>query len=313
MTPKNFYDKLTNRIQEELGSEWTTELCTDVLANNGKKKIVIVLGKKGATVYPRISLEAYFEEYMNGRRMDKIMEEILSTVHNAIGNMPQDSFRWIEDWELVKDHIYFRLVSKKKNQEILDAMVYEEFCDLMAVAAVQVSTDEKSIQTMRITKELLPHWGVTEAEVLKVAKENTENLFPGTVMDMVDVISTLLDSSEKELLPSEEQLPRSMYVLTNVNKINGASVMMYDSLLEKLYEKIGVFVLLPSSIHEVIACPLEKETSFYGYQQMVADINQACVSEEEVLSDSVYVYDGSQVLLAADENGVYCNEDDFNN
>ena len=35
--------------------------------------------------------------------------------------------------------------------------------------------------------------------------------------------------------------------------------------------------------------------------------------EEEVLADSVYLYDGNQILLVADENGVYYNEDDFNN
>lgn len=41
MTPKNFYNTLTSKLQEQLGPEWTTELCTDILANNGKKKIVI--------------------------------------------------------------------------------------------------------------------------------------------------------------------------------------------------------------------------------------------------------------------------------
>lgn len=205
MTSKNFYNKLTSKLQERLGPEWTTELCTDILANNGKKKIVIAIGRRGTTIYPRISLEAYFEEYMHGKEMGKIM-------------------------------------------------------------------------------------------------------------DMLGVISGMLEPSEKELFPDAEKIPQDMYVLTNANKINGATVMMYDSFLQRLHQKIGTFILLPSSIHEVIVYPFDKNSmSFYEYQQMVMEINQTCVLEEEVLADSVYLYDGNQILLVADENGVYYNEDDFNN
>lgn len=314
MTPKNFYNTLTSKLQKQLGPEWTTELCTDILANNGKKKIVISIGRRGTTIYPSISIEAYFEQYMHGREMEKIIEEILATLQKAITDIPKDALCWVEDWETVKNSIFFRLVSKKKNKEYQNTMVYEEFCDLMAIAIVQVFSDAKSVKTMRVTKTLLSHWNVSEAEVLKAARQNTECLCPGKIMDMVDVVSTMLDPSEKELLPPGKPTLGSMYVLTNINQVNGATVMMYDSFLKRLYQKIGVFVLLPSSIHEMIAYPFDKKgMSFYEYQQMVMEINQTCVLEEEVLADSVYLYDGKQILLVADENGVYYNEDDFNN
>lgn len=117
MTPKNFYNTLTSKLQEQLGPEWTTELCTDILANNGKKKIVIAIGRRGATIYPRISLEAYFEEFMHGKEMGTIIEDILNTVQKAFADIPKDAFRWVENWEAVKDSIFFRLVSKKRNEE----------------------------------------------------------------------------------------------------------------------------------------------------------------------------------------------------
>ena len=314
MTPKKFYNTLTSKLQEQLGSEWTTELCTDILANNGKKKIVIAIGRRGTTIYPSLSIEAYFEQYMHGREMEQIIEEILATLQKAITDIPKDALCWVEDWETVKNSIFFRLVSKKRNEEYLNTMVYEEFCDLMAIAVVQVFLDAKSVKTIRVTKTLLSYWNVSEAEVLKTARQNTERLCPGKIMDMVDVVSTMLDPSEKELLPTGKPRLGSMHVLTNINQVNGATVMMYDSLLKRLYQKIGVFVLLPSSIHEVIVYPFDKNImSFYEYQQMVMEINQTCVLEEEVLADSVYLYDGNQILLVADENGVYYNEDDFNN
>ena len=314
MTSKNFYNKLTSKLQERLGPEWTTELCTDILANNGKKKIVIAIGRRGTTIYPSISIEAYFEQYMHGREMEQIIEEILATLQKAITDIPKDALCWVEDWETVKNSIFFRLVSKKKNKEYQNTMVYEEFCDLMAIAVVQVFSDAKSVKTMRVTKTLLSHWNVSEAEVLKAARQNTESLCPGKIMNMMGVISGMLEPSEKELFPDTEKIPHDMYVLTNINQVNGATVMMYDSFLKRLHQKMGTFVLLPSSIHEVIVYPFDKNSmSFYEYQQMVMEINQTCVLEEEVLADSVYLYDGNQILLVADENGVYYNEDDFNN
>lgn len=314
MTPKNFYNTLTSKLQEQLGPEWTTELCTDILANNGKKKIVIAIGRCGTTIYPSLSIEAYFEQYMHGKEMEQIIEEILATLQKAITDIPKDALCWVEDWETVKNSIFFRLVSKKKNKEYQNTMVYEEFCDLMAIAVVQVFSDAKSVKTMRVTKTLLPHWNVSEAEVLKAARQNTERLCPGKIMNMLGVIFDMLEPSEKELFPDTEKIPHDMYVLTNINQVNGATVMMYDSFLKRLYQKMGTFVLLPSSIHEVIVYPFDKNSmSFYEYQQMVMEINQTCVLEEEVLADSVYLYDGNQILLVADENGVYYNEDDFNN
>ena len=314
MTPKNFYNTLTSKLQEQLGPEWTTELCTDILANNGKKKIVIAIGRRGTTIYPSLSIEAYFEQYMHGREMEQIIEEILATLQKAITDIPKDALCWVEDWETVKNSIFFRLVSKKKNKEYQNTMVYEEFCDLMAIAVVQVFSDAKSVKTMRVTKTLLSHWNVSEAEVLKEARQNTESLCPGKIMNMLGVISGMLEPSEKELFPDTEKIPHDMYVLTNINQVNGATVMMYDSFLQRLHQKIGTFILLPSSIHEVIVYPFDKNSmSFYEYQQMVMEINQTCVLEEEVLADSVYLYDGNQILLVADENGVYYNENDFNN
>lgn len=149
---------------------------------------------------------------------------------------------------------------------------------------------------MRVTKTLLSHWNVSESEVLKAARQNTESLCPGKIMNMLGVISGMLEPSEKELFPDTEKIPHDMYVLTNINQVNGATVMMYDSFLKRLHQKMGTFVLLPSSIHEVIVYPFDKNSmSFYEYQQMVMEINQTCVLEEEVLADSVYLYDGNQI------------------
>ena len=56
--------------------------------------------------------------------------------------------------------------------------------------------------------------------------------------------------------------------------------------------------ILPSSVHECIAVPYEDESDLYEYQKMVKEVNDTCVSEEERLTDSVYIIDDGKLELA---------------
>lgn len=50
-----------------------------------------------------------------------------------------------------------------------------------------------------------------------------------------------------------------MYIMTNEQEVNGASVLLYDNVLESFaLEKKTDFYILPSSIHEVILVPSNK-------------------------------------------------------
>ena len=89
-----------------------------------------------------------------------------------------------------------------------------------------------------------------------------------------------------------------MYVLTNTNKINGASVILYDGLLNQISKKLhSDLVLLPSSIHEFIILPHNNDMSFNAMTEMVNSVNETSVSDEEILSDHVYFYDSKSKRL----------------
>ena len=62
--------------------------------------------------------------------------------------------------------------------------------------------------------------------------------------------------------------------------------------------------ILPSSVHECIAVPYEDENDLYEYQKMVKEVNDTCVSEEERLTDSVYIIDEGKLKLAKQEGSV---------
>ena len=101
---------------------------------------------------------------------------------------------------------------------------------------------------------------------------------------------------------SNEGVNGQIYVATNKEGVNGASVILYPNLLRDFGIKIGEsFYILPSSIHEVILVPESLGAQAQVLIEMVKDVNRIAVAEDEVLSDNVYLYDldNDEIKIAA--------------
>ena len=83
----------------------------------------------------------------------------------------------------------------------------------------------------------------------------------------------------------------------NSHKLNGASAILYPNTLKGLYNKIGSFYILPSSIHEVICVP-DKNANLEVLKSTVKDANKTVVSQEEKLSDNVYYFNGEELSVS---------------
>ena len=309
-----FYTNLTETLKENLGTDWTIELHTDVILNNGTTHIALILYKNGEKLHPQIYLERFFEDYKRGKTMKEILQDVMTTYEEALRNINPDSLSGIEDWEQVKGRLAFRLLSKERNKETLENYVYKEFLDLAAIVTFCAEIDEQGVKAIRVTHDLAERWKVSEEEILQAAEENTESLFPVRMEPILDTLCRVADISRDDLpeeVLAEEDSPQIM-VLTNYLGVNGAMVLLYDSFLQQVYEKLGgKFIILPSSIHEVIVMPLASAPPITDSQKMVEQINRSAVKEEEILSDSVYLYDGEEVILACDSKGVCAYEENI--
>lgn len=309
-----FYTNLTETLKENLGTDWTIELHTDVILNNGTTHIALILYKNGEKLHPQIYLERFFEDYKKGKAMEEILQDVMKTYEEALQNINLDSLSGIEDWEQVKGRLAFRLLSKERNKETLENYVYKEFLDLAAIVTFCAEIDEQGVKAIRVTHDLAERWKVSEEEILQAAEENTESLFPVRMEPILDTLCRVADISRDDLpeeVLAEEDSPQIM-VLTNYLGVNGATVLLYDSFLQQVYEKLrGKFIILPSSIHEVIVMPLASAPPITDSQKMVEQINHSAVKEEEILSDSVYLYDGEKVILACDSKGVCAYEENI--
>ena len=309
-----FYTNLTETLKENLGTDWTIELHTDVILNNGTTHIALILYKNGEKLHPQIYLERFFEDYNRGKTMKEILQDVMTTYEEALKNINPHSLSGIEDWEQVKGRLAFRLLSKERNKETLENYVYKDFLDLAAIVTFCAEIDEQGVKAIRVTHDLAERWNVSEEEILQAAEENTEALFPVRMEPILDTLCRVADISRDDLpeeVLAEEDSPQIM-VLTNYLGVNGATVLLYDSFLQQVYEKLrGKFIILPSSIHEVIVMPLAYAPPITDSQKMVEQINRSAVKEEEILSDSVYLYDGEKVILACDSKGVCAYEENI--
>ncbi len=76
-----------------------------------------------------------------------------------------------------------------------------------------------------------------------------------------------------------------MYVLTNKQKVNGASCMLYPDLICQFSDRIGKnLFIIPSSVHELLLLPADHKDEASEIRCMIREINDTQVRVEEILS-----------------------------
>ena len=83
----------------------------------------------------------------------------------------------------------------------------------------------------------------------------------------------------------------TQYIVTNTINFRGASAILDGEALKKLSKKLDVskFIVLPSSIHEMIVIPDDGKCAIEELSKMVQEVNQTQIEPEERLTDQAYV------------------------
>lgn len=85
--------------------------------------------------------------------------------------------------------------------------------------------------------------------------------------------------------------PTFMNILTTNSGVNGAGILFCSDYLTKIFDKIGEYYILPSSVHEVIIVPKANCTAdISDLSNMVKTINADIVDDTDVLSDEAFEY-----------------------
>ena len=88
-----------------------------------------------------------------------------------------------------------------------------------------------------------------------------------------------------------DELDDTIYVLTNQYRMFGAVTLFYQGILEKIGEMLETdFVVIPSSIHEIIILKNTRDIDRMNITEMIRSVNEEQVRREEQLADHPYYY-----------------------
>lgn len=269
--------------------------------NNGIVRTGITIRTTKSSISPVIYLDEMYTTYESNQNMEEIVTTVLDIYNKSIIENPvqvnPDMFRW----EAAKENLFIKVVNYVANQKQLEGLVHEIFLDLAIIPCVQVDMKDEALGSVTVNKILADTWGISDEEIISAAKKNTPELFDVLMKPLFEMIKSLLSIDEKDELQDFQE--PGIYVLTNKMNIHGAMFLGISEVLEEARRKLGVesFYILPSSIHECLIVT-EKNMDPKELRKMVRDVNNSHVQPDEVLSYSIYKYDGTEVSII--ESGV---------
>ena len=276
MNYTEFMNAMLCEIRGQVDAQVRTELYT-VTKNNGTRRTGILFKQEDSNLAPTIYLEEFYQKYLKGQQVPDLADSICS-IYQEIRVKKTCDCQNLFDFNHVKEHIVYKLIRRDANEELLKQIPYEPFLDLAVVYYIQIDNTRFGSAAIQIRNEHLRYWRVEKEEIRRLAEKNTPRSYPVQI----------------------RQIVRFMYVATNEQCSLGAAVMRYPDFREKVRGMIrGDFYILPSSIHEVILVPESFGLEPERMQEMVKEINQTGVAPEEVLSDSVYYFDGEEIRIVA--------------
>lgn len=287
MNYQQFIEEVERRVKEKIkGNETITVYIHTAVKNNGKERKGITVSEKGIHISPTIYLEEYFQQFQEGKPIEKIVEKILQLCEEVKCSHPCEE-SLLQNYEELKGKFACKLIHRGKNEKLLNDIPYVPWMDLAIVVFVLLEVSPYGTATVLVRKEHLEIWGLTEAQLFDEAKKNTPILLPYQFCPMRKLLREICPYAVDEGEEEEE----SLYVLSNKLRSFGAASMLYEGILEKVGQKLGEnYYILPSSIHEVIVVPESKSPVKQDLEEMVREINETQVEEEEVLSDRVYYF-----------------------
>lgn len=292
-----FLSELKVRVEAYFDGKVTGEVCTSV-KNNGVTVTGLLLKGEKERVAPNFYLENQYVEWMRGiQTLEEICNRLCDSYRDEVEKSRSLLTEIKFEWEEFRRKVFMRLVNKERNANQLELIPYKDFMDLAIVYYYSVNLDGDAQGTLLISNEHMELLGVSEDELHQAAENNCQRYQPVKLRCMQDLLYDLGRKIGVEISESKECYPY-MFVLTNTKGMFGAVAMTCDVELECFAKRIGKgFYILPSSVHEVILVPENKEFCIEYFASMVREINETQLDPTEVLSDSIYYYDKETLTL----------------
>ena len=287
-----FIKEVKEAVESKVGTGFDVTV-NKVTKNNNLILDGLVIKATDTNIAPTIYLNGYYERYEDGAmNLDAVVDSIIDTYsrHNSV----TFDISTFTDFDAVKNRICYKLVNTNANEKLLEDVPHREMFDLSVVYYVMVSVEDGATGSILIHNNHLGFWDVTENDLYEYASINTSKLLPAGIKSMFDTLSEMINMED---LPDTDDL---MYVLTNREKLQGASTILYPDVLSTFAEKIKTNLwLIPSSVHEWIIIPDDRNMNRETLSEIIQEVNGSQLAPDEVLSDHPYYFDRLSKVLSA--------------
>lgn len=229
-------------------------------------------------VRPTLYMEHFVQEYLSNGYTGLAMEMINIAKEAMKDRIATSEINKFASYEYAKDNLRLCIAPKGTNNDF----VTYPFLDLEMYVRVMVESTESGNASYKVKKGMLESWGITKRQLLNRAMKCTKPLY--NVKTMGEVLYELTGS---EMFLDEVE---PMIVANTKDNYNGASVIYFKDILEKVADKWDDdVIIIPSSIHECILKPLSGMT-VEEVSEIVTEVNTDVLEAEEILSDHAYVF-----------------------
>ena len=270
MTKREYAEVIAERVNGEV---------KEVEKNNGIKFTGIQFKPDDSNVAPVIYID---EMYEDEKGIDEAIDEVKNIIDRQVGISFDPSIT--TDFNKAKEYLKLRLYNANNNYEVFRSASEYGFDDLIMVPVLDNVIPSGSI---KFTKGLVESLGVTEDEIFDAAMKNIK-ADDYNLKDMSEIMVEMMGREQAEMMgiavkPEDEK----MFVITSKEKAFGAFGVIV--LKEKLKEMFpNGYIVLPSSVHEVIVVPNDDSIEALELDNMVNEVNDTKVLQEEQLGTKAY-------------------------
>lgn len=303
MNFEGFVEEVKNRIKDFLPDDYAD---ADVEITESKKLNctypALIVKKEGQEIAASVDLDMLYD-----MTDEMSMEEVLAQAADMAQRQPEGlDINEIQDYEKARERLFIRVSNAEANREVLKDAPHKEILGLAVTCHVLVGLEDGEMGSTMVTAPLLDKYGVTTEQLFEDAFLNSQAILPPSIEPMETMLGRMMGLGMGMEAPAtlDAQLENldlekmGMAVLTNREAVNGAAVIFYPGLMEKIgdSQQVNLFIL-PSSVHEVILVPDNGSMNLKDLEDMVKSINASEVSPKDRLSDTVYHYDYKDRIL----------------
>jgi hypothetical protein len=239
----------------------------------------ITIREKNSNIAPTM----YLDDYKYSGTVAEICDRLEKIYKNSrvTSNVDLD---WFSNFDIVKTKLRIKLVNYEKNKEFLADKPFVKILDLAAMFYIEVKNEQIENGSVTVLNNHMEYWN-TSVDVIYANACMNEH---AVIKDIVDIMYEMSDVK----MPAS--LRGTQLVVSNEERTFGAGTFISE--LDRLKRLYGKFYVLPSSIHEVIVIP-ESKCPFSKAQldEQVREVNKTEVSENEILSDHAYYFNGESL------------------